>query len=315
MFTINFNVYIPDPVLSRTEQQPHSPTPSFFIPFFVPFFTVPSQQPFQQQPPSNASSSQQSQHTHSPFFMMDPQQFFSNMANQSFQQYQQDQINKKTPTQQRAIEELPNFKLSPLRKQIMSDCNTCCNGGGEDSNEMCQSCAVCLCEFEENDLLTRMPCGHVFHKDCIMPWIKDHNSCPTCRYELATEDPEREAARVKIMKDRFGGEHGCKVFEISNKIENVLNKVDAFVTEYRSRRPQESEHSHINDYSESMKNQDLRTLQRLDGELMNLTIELDNLEFQENSWVKKQRKAQIVKIQCILRVIDQLKEEINQTCL
>ncbi|KAG2373983.1 hypothetical protein C9374_011648 [Naegleria lovaniensis] len=301
MFTINFNIYVPPS--SMEPSSPHSPhfsqppNANFFIPFFIPFFTSPQQ--------SHPNATPHHSQYGSAFF--DPQQFFQNLANQSFQNYQQDQINKKTPTTQRAIQELPNFTLTPFRKQIMND--QCCSCSEDASNT--QSCAVCLCEFEEQEVLTRLPCGHVFHKDCIMPWIKDHNSCPTCRYELATEDPEREAARLKNMKDRFGGEHGWKVFEISNKIENVLNKVDEFVTNYQCKK-QNQEHV-TNENLEIQKNQDLRTLQRLDGELMNLTIELDNLEFQDNSWIKKQRKAQIVKIQSILRVLDQLKEEINKT--
>ncbi|EFC44897.1 hypothetical protein NAEGRDRAFT_5673, partial [Naegleria gruberi] len=51
-----------------------------------------------------------------------------------------------------------------------------------------QSCAVCICDFEECDELIRLPCGHVFHKDCVSTWLNEHNTCPTCRYELPTED-------------------------------------------------------------------------------------------------------------------------------
>jgi hypothetical protein len=30
-----------------------------------------------------------------------------------------------------------------------------------------------------------MPCRHIFHARCILPWLKNSNTCPTCRYEVS----------------------------------------------------------------------------------------------------------------------------------
>jgi E3 ubiquitin-protein ligase RNF115/126 len=50
------------------------------------------------------------------------------------------------------------------------------------------SCSVCKDEFEVKQNLVYLPCKHIYHDECIMPWLKERNSCPTCRFELPAED-------------------------------------------------------------------------------------------------------------------------------
>ncbi|CCI42106.1 unnamed protein product [Albugo candida] len=57
-------------------------------------------------------------------------------------------------------------------------------------------CAVCKDEFNLAEEARRMPCTHTFHPDCILPWLKQHNSCPICRYELPTDDADYERQRT-----------------------------------------------------------------------------------------------------------------------
>mmetsp|Transcript_64379 Transcript_64379/g.73908 ORF Transcript_64379/g.73908 Transcript_64379/m.73908 type:complete len:233 (+) Transcript_64379:124-822(+) len=44
-----------------------------------------------------------------------------------------------------------------------------------------ESCAVCQDEYEKDTTILKLPCNHTFHQDCVKPWLKMHNSCPTCR--------------------------------------------------------------------------------------------------------------------------------------
>ncbi|GMI71767.1 Arabidopsis Toxicos en Levadura 29 [Hibiscus trionum] len=46
-------------------------------------------------------------------------------------------------------------------------------------------CAICLGEFEDDDLLRLLPiCCHVFHKQCVDLWLESNKTCPVCRREL-----------------------------------------------------------------------------------------------------------------------------------
>jgi Ring finger domain len=50
--------------------------------------------------------------------------------------------------------------------------------------------------------VSRIPCGHVYHADCLLRWLYRSHSCPTCRYELATDHPSFEIGRQERMKHR-----------------------------------------------------------------------------------------------------------------
>ncbi|XP_068957157.1 E3 ubiquitin-protein ligase RNF103 isoform X2 [Petaurus breviceps papuanus] len=47
----------------------------------------------------------------------------------------------------------------------------------------CTECVVCLENFDHGCLLTGLPCGHVFHQNCIIMWLAGgRHCCPVCRW-------------------------------------------------------------------------------------------------------------------------------------
>lgn len=50
-----------------------------------------------------------------------------------------------------------------------------------DQIEKNLQCSVCMDDFKLEEQVKQVPCGHCYHKDCIVPWLELHNSCPICR--------------------------------------------------------------------------------------------------------------------------------------
>lgn len=49
-------------------------------------------------------------------------------------------------------------------------------------------CAVCCMEFDAGEDACELPrCGHVYHGECVEPWLKENKSCPTCKTEVFEE--------------------------------------------------------------------------------------------------------------------------------
>ena len=41
-------------------------------------------------------------------------------------------------------------------------------------------CGICMDSFFDGEMVKKLPCGHIYHKDCLSQWIQTKNNCPFC---------------------------------------------------------------------------------------------------------------------------------------
>ncbi|CAJ0937864.1 unnamed protein product [Ranitomeya imitator] len=98
------------------------------------------------------------------------------------------------------IERCQNERSQPPGCMESSDQTCSCQGGRNvgtsikensepdwsswpDNMLHCTECVVCLENFEDASLLMGLPCGHVFHQNCIVMWLAGgRHCCPVCRW-------------------------------------------------------------------------------------------------------------------------------------
>jgi hypothetical protein len=77
---------------------------------------------------------------------------------------------------------LSEKKIESLNR-IMS--SICLNNDKNDSNniDLFKTCTICKEECSTDNWI-KLDCSHFFHENCIIPWLKDNNSCPICRFTI-----------------------------------------------------------------------------------------------------------------------------------
>ncbi|XP_069736051.1 E3 ubiquitin-protein ligase Praja-2 [Phaenicophaeus curvirostris] len=68
-----------------------------------------------------------------------------------------------------------------------------------DGQEQC--CTICCSEYVKDEVITELPCHHLFHKLCVTLWLQKSGTCPVCRYVLASVTPEAAADSASSSSD------------------------------------------------------------------------------------------------------------------
>lgn len=61
-------------------------------------------------------------------------------------------------------------------------------------------CAVCKDTIGVDAEAKQLPCKHLYHSDCITPWLEHHNSCPLCRFQLVCEQEEDGVSQARRIR-------------------------------------------------------------------------------------------------------------------
>ncbi|XP_060612494.2 E3 ubiquitin-protein ligase RNF128 isoform X1 [Anolis sagrei] len=56
--------------------------------------------------------------------------------------------------------------------------------GDKETGPDADSCAVCIEVYKPNDVVRILTCNHLFHKNCIDPWLLEHRTCPMCKCDI-----------------------------------------------------------------------------------------------------------------------------------
>ncbi|KAL8154421.1 hypothetical protein V2J09_012181 [Rumex salicifolius] len=75
------------------------------------------------------------------------------------------------PASESFVNNLPRVFINPNQKK---------------PNEV--SCAVCKDPMFIGSEAIQLPCLHLYHPCCILPWLARRNTCPLCRHQLPTDD-------------------------------------------------------------------------------------------------------------------------------
>lgn len=72
-------------------------------------------------------------------------------------------------------EALKNLTRKPVDKEML----------GADAKA---ECTICIDEMKLGETVVYLPCKHWFHEDCVVLWLKEHNTCPICRTPIEKND-------------------------------------------------------------------------------------------------------------------------------
>ncbi|XP_026105196.1 RING finger protein 150-like [Carassius auratus] len=136
--------------------------------------------------------------------------------------------------------------------------------GDKETESDFDNCAVCIKDYKPNDVVRILPCRHVFHKNCVDPWLQDHRTCPMCKmnilkalgippstdcsddippdYELSVSGPPTNpmtgASEVSVGESSVVLDPAVRTIDLSH----IYHQMDAFLQAGESRHIASSEH-------------------------------------------------------------------------
>ena len=64
-----------------------------------------------------------------------------------------------------------------------------------NENEEPEVCVICQEQFKDGDECTRMPCTHLFHRECNQRWMETNALCAVCRFDPREQQQQQRQQR------------------------------------------------------------------------------------------------------------------------
>ena len=65
-----------------------------------------------------------------------------------------------------------------------------------------RDCTTCLEPFMRGERVVKLACSHIYHRQCIVPWLMRNDTCPLCRRRV---DPRKWTAQQRGLQKQDGG--------------------------------------------------------------------------------------------------------------
>uniref|UniRef100_A0A915LGT0 RING-type domain-containing protein n=1 Tax=Meloidogyne javanica TaxID=6303 RepID=A0A915LGT0_MELJA len=154
-----------------------------------------------------------------------------------------------------------------------------------------ERCTICLCEFETGDELRGLNCGHLFHMECIDPWLQQNKKCPLCRVDM---------------------DKGISVPGSSNALENVEN----YLTEKKKTLDdvQEDERDNFRRYK-LLETSALQQKAKIDESILDYQKSIDSLKMLAEQKAKKANSVLVTYKLDENLFSDAVIEEMDRVCI
>ncbi len=72
----------------------------------------------------------------------------------------------------------------PLQKKICSNLEKHIFSNELNIKYITDICSICQDSYKEKETITKLPCGHIYHENCISIWFNTNSKCPICNRDL-----------------------------------------------------------------------------------------------------------------------------------
>ncbi|XP_039059397.1 probable E3 ubiquitin-protein ligase RHC1A isoform X2 [Hibiscus syriacus] len=141
-------------------------------------------------PPSPGTAESSLQRANPAHPSLDPRNFFGPGVDNLIDQITQNDRRGVPRAPESTIDAIPAVKITEIHLRNNSEC------------------LVCKEEFVVGGEAKELPCKHIYHNDCIVPWLRLHNSCPVCRQELSVSSDEESRNGNSSEPEASPGDRG-----------------------------------------------------------------------------------------------------------